>query len=360
MPDLGPEFGFGRSPADQPSLEAIARSDRFLDALATRESVDVADPDDELLAALLEEWRDDLRWPPASALVSDEEAAVALQIGLAARQRTRRALAMVGSVAAAVLALGGFGAMVGTAHPGDALYGVHTMLFGEPPSLHDEQVELSAKTELAQVQQMIAQGQWDQAQNKLAAVSSTVQSVNDSNRKQGLIDQVNQLNAKVATHDPNATLTPSSPPTTGAVSPSASVSVSGASSSTALSPPEATSGTSTSPSATDATTTVTTSGPAATSTPSTSSVASSSPSTPSSPPSTPSSPQQHTAAGTTSTNSAPAQSPSQVVSVTPTTPSAAPSASSSVPKAGETAAQTTVATSPVLSSHPQSVPNAGG
>jgi hypothetical protein len=349
MPDFTSDFG--RSPADQPSLEAIACTDRFLDALATRESVDVADPDDEVLAALLEEWRDDLRWPPASALVSEQEAAAALQIGLAARQRTRRALAMVGSLAAAVLALGGFGAMVGTAHPGDALYGVHTMLFGEPSSAHDDAVELAAKTELAKVQQMITQGQWDQAQDKLAAVSSTVQSVNDSNRKQGLIDQVNQLNAKVATRDPNATLTPSPSPTTGAVSPSASASVSGASSTTASSPPEATSGTSTSP--TDATTTASTTSPAATSTPSTSPVASS-------PPSTPSSPLQQTAAGTTSTNSAPAQSPSQVVSVTPTTASAAPS--TSVPRAGETALQTTsgVASSPVLSTAGQPVPAIGG
>ncbi|ORB14295.1 anti-sigma-D factor RsdA [Mycobacterium noviomagense] len=341
---------FGRSPADQPSLEAIARSDRFLDALATRESVDVADPDDEVLAALLEEWRDDLRWPEASALVSEEEAAVALQIGLAARQRTRRALAMVGSVAAAVLALGGSGAMVGTAHPGDALYGVHTMLFGEPSSAHDDAVELAAKTELAQVQQMIAQGQWDQAQDKLAAVSSTVQSVNDSNRKQGLIDQVNQLNAKVATRDPNATLTPSSAPTSGTGSPSVSASVSAASSTTASAPPEATSSTSIGPSATDATTT----SPAASSSPSTSPAASSSPT------SAPSSPLQQTA-GTTSPNSAPAQSPSQVVSVTPATPSAAPSANTSVPKAGDTAAQTSAAaTSPVLTPSPQPVPGAGG
>jgi hypothetical protein len=345
MPDFE---GFGRSPGDQPSLEAIARTDRFLDALATRESVDVVDPDDEVLAALLEEWRDDLRWPPASALVSEQEAAAALQVGLAARQRTRRALAMVGSAAAAVLALGGFGAMVGTAHPGDALYGVHAMLFGEPSSAHDDAVELAAKTELAEVQQMIAQGQWDQAQNKLAAVSSTVQSVNDSNRKQGLIDQVNQLNAKVATRDPNATLTPSS---SGSVSPSASATMSGASSTTESAPPEATS--STSPSATGATTTVTTTGPASASTPSSSPVASS-------PPSTVSSPSQQTAAGTTSTNSAPTQSPSQVVSVTPTTPSAAPPASSSVTKAGETAAQTTPATSPALSPNPQPAPAPGG
>ncbi|EUA07319.1 hypothetical protein I553_0540 [Mycobacterium xenopi 4042] len=302
-----------RSPAEQPSLDAIARSDRFLDALATRERVDVADHDDEVLAALLEEWRDDLRWPPASALVSEHEAVAALQHGLAARQRTRRALAMVGSMAAAVLALGGFGALVGTAHPGDALYGVHTMLFGEPPSVHDDEVELAAKSELAKVQQMIAQGQWEQAQGKLAAVSDSVQTVNDSNRKQGLIDEVNQLNAKVASRDPNATLPSSSPATSAPVSSVGPTSTSGGSPTA-----ETTSGTTTSAS-TEATTsvtttTVTTTSPAATSTPSST---------------TPSSPQA--AWASTSTSSVPAQSPSQAVSVTPTTTAASPSTSPACP-----------------------------
>jgi hypothetical protein len=217
---------FSRTPADQPALEELARVDRFVDALAAREAVEFADPGDDVLAALLEEWRDELRWPPASALVSPDEAVAALNSGLAAARDRRRMLASIGSVAAAVLAFGGFGAMVGDARPGDPLYGIHTMLFGEPPSVHDEQIELSAKTELAKVQQMIAQGQWDQAQDRLAAVNDTVQTVNDTTRKQNLIDQVNQLNAKVATRDPNATVTPSSVPYPGGDAPSASATVS--------------------------------------------------------------------------------------------------------------------------------------
>jgi hypothetical protein len=217
---------FGRTPADQPALGELARIDRFVDALAAREPVEFADPGDDVLAALLEEWRDELRWPPASALVSPDEAVAALNNGLAAARDRRRVLASIGSVAAAVLAFGGFGAMVGDARPGDPLYGIHTMLFGEPPSVHDEQIELSAKTELAKVQQMIAQGQWDQAQDRLAAVNDTVQTVNDTTRKQNLIDQVNQLNAKVVTHDPNATVAPSSVPNPGGDAPSASATVS--------------------------------------------------------------------------------------------------------------------------------------
>lgn len=210
-------------PADQPALDAVVRTEQFVDALATRAAAEFADTGDDVLAALLEEWRDDLRWPPASALVSDAEAIAALERGLAARRQNRRGLAVAGSVAAAVLALGGFGAMVGDAHPGDSLYGAHRVLFGEQPSVHDDQIELAAKNELAEVQQMIAQGQWDQAQDRLSAVSDTVQTVNDTNRKQNLIDQVNELNAKVATRDPNATL----PPDPAVIPPSASVPASG-------------------------------------------------------------------------------------------------------------------------------------
>lgn len=190
---------------DRPDLAALARSDRLLDALGTRHPVDSVDfqPGDQALAALLEDWRDELRWAPASTLVSEAEAITALKSGRAVGRGVRRGLTLLGSTAATVLTLGGLGALVGSAQPGDALYGVQTMLFGEPPSVHDDRIALDAKTDLEQVQQMITQGQWDQAQDKLTAVSSNVQTVNDEGRKQDLIDQVNRLNAKVANRNPN-------------------------------------------------------------------------------------------------------------------------------------------------------------
>lgn len=196
--------------ADPPALDVLANTNRFLDALAAREPVDFTDAGDDALAGLLEEWRDELRWPPASALVSEDQAVAALESGLAARQRRRRGMMVAGSVAAAVLAFGGFGSMVGDAQPGDSFYSLHALVFGEAASVHDDEIELAAKSELAEVEQMIAQGRWDQAQNRLAAVNDTVQNVNDTNRKQNLIDRVNQLNAKVSTRDPNATVTPDS------------------------------------------------------------------------------------------------------------------------------------------------------
>lgn len=75
----------------------------------------------------------------------------------------------------------------------------------------DDQIVLSAKANLAKVEQMIAQGQWAEAQDELAEVSSTVQAVTDGSRRQDLINEVNLLNTKVETRDPNATLRPGSP-----------------------------------------------------------------------------------------------------------------------------------------------------
>lgn len=189
----------------EPTLAELVRTDQLIDALAAREPAEFTDGDDDALAALLADWRDELRRARASALVSEPEAMAALERGLAERPRRRRVPALAGTVAAALLTLGGFGAMVGGAQPGDALYGIRTVLLGEPPSVHDDGVALTAKTELEQVQQMIDQGQWDQAQDKLATVSDRVQTVNDTDRKQDLVDQVNRLNAKVANRDPNAT-----------------------------------------------------------------------------------------------------------------------------------------------------------
>ncbi|KAA8965292.1 anti-sigma-D factor RsdA [Mycobacterium sp.] len=190
-------------------VSALARSDRLLDALASGaplESLDAGEPGDRELAALLADWRDECRRAPVGDLVSEQEAIAALHAGRVAGRRSPRGLALAGSVAASVLALGGFGALVGGAEPGDPLYGVHTALFGEPPTVHDDRIVLTAKTELEQVQHMINQGRWDEAQRKLVAVGNNVQAVNDQGRRRELIDRVNRLHAKVVTRDPNASV----------------------------------------------------------------------------------------------------------------------------------------------------------
>jgi anti-sigma-D factor RsdA-like protein len=207
-----PEFGF----SDRPGLDELSRSDLLLDALAERQRIDVDDPNDDALATLLGDWRDDLRWPPASALVSPEEAVGALRAGMVEQRRGRRGLATIGSVAATLLVLSGFGAMVVEARPGGTLYGMHSMFFDEG---NQNQTMLSAKADLAKVQQLIDKGQWTQAEDQLAEVSSTVQSMNDSAGRKDLLEEINLLNVRVDSRDPNATLPPAAPPPSSAVLP---------------------------------------------------------------------------------------------------------------------------------------------
>ena len=126
-----PDFGRWSANGGDPSLNEINRTDRFLDALANQQPVYSTDPSEAELAQLMAGWRDELRTPPLMSPVTPRDAVVALTRAVESRKRTRTSMALVGSVAAAVLCLGGFGAVVAGAGPGDALYGLHTMLFGE-------------------------------------------------------------------------------------------------------------------------------------------------------------------------------------------------------------------------------------
>lgn len=330
-------FDFGN---DQPALDEVAQTDLLLDALATRTEFAFDDPgsfEDEALTALLGEWRDDLRWPPASALVSQDEAEDALRDGMMDRNRGRRGLAAVGSVAATLLVLSGFGAVVGDARPGDLLYGLHAMMFNEP-RVSDDQIVLSAKADLAKVEQMIAQGKWDQAQTQLAEVSSSLQSVNDGGRRQGLLDEVNQLNTKVEKRDPNATVRPAAPPTTELAVPSVPANSrapqppapagtpslpAAVEESTTPATPEPVDSTSPSPTLTPTTTTpaATTTSPSASPTPSTTTTK---PKKSTTTPSTSPAPSAQPTTTTPTTKGKPTSSTSVTPSTTPNTPAAGP------------------------------------
>ncbi len=206
-----PDFGRWSANGGDPSLNEINRTDRFLDALASQQPVYSTDRGEAELANLLAGWRDELREPPLMAPVTPRDAAAALRRAIEARKRTRTSMAVVGSVAAAVLCLGGFGALVAGAGPGDALYGLHTTLFGEQKQTRGDAVMLASQ-QLAEVQQLIDEGQWDAAQDKLQTLTTTVATVNDVEQKQQLVTQWQDLTVKVDAKDPNATLPPGVPP----------------------------------------------------------------------------------------------------------------------------------------------------
>ncbi len=352
-------------------MEAVLRTDSFVDALATGGPVAPQDAADAELAALLGGWRDEMRQPPATDLITESEAIAALSAGLGGKRgggirdrrgtppaplvprRSHRGLSIIGAAAAAVLGIGGFGAVVAGSGPGDTLYGVRSMLFGAPKEVRDDQVALAAKTELAQVQNLIAQGDWQQAQDKLVAVSTQVASIGDQQQKQELLDQFNDLSAKVVERDPEAiappgityTVPPSAAELVPAVAPTSTPSAPPPSESS-TSPESATSSAATSGTESSAPSTPSSSGAPSTSasasSPSTSAPSTSAPSTSagatSASPSTSASQQNQQT--TTATSAAPATS-TATRSATPTTTSAPAAAASTTPEASQQADEAT-------------------
>jgi hypothetical protein len=207
-----PDFGRWTSNGGDPSLNEINRTDRFLDALASQQAVYSTDPGEAELAHLLAGWRDEVRDPPLRAVVTPRDAVIALDRATTTRKRRRTSMAVVGSLAAAVLCLGGFGAVIAGAGPGDPLYGLRTMLFGEQTQAPRTDAVNLASQQLAEVQQLIDQGQWDAAQDKLETLTTTVATVNDVEQKQELVEQWQDLTVKVETKDVNATVPPNVPP----------------------------------------------------------------------------------------------------------------------------------------------------
>ncbi|QZT63504.1 anti-sigma-D factor RsdA [Mycolicibacterium austroafricanum] len=346
-----PDYGRWNSGGD-PSLNEINRTDQFLDALASQQPVYATDRGEAELAHLLAGWRDDVRETPMGHVLTAEDAAIALG-RVAKPPRRRLSLAVIGSAAAAVLAIGGVGAVVAGSGPGDALYGVRTMLFGEQAQTRDDAVILAAQTEMQQVQQLIEQGDWAGAQAKLEAVTTTVATVTDVERKQELVTQWQELTVKVEAQDPVATVPPGSPLPTfpdvpvAVLDPGTSSSeTTGTAPSSETSPTSPSETSPTSPSETSPTS------PSETTSPAPSSETTSVPTTTPSP--TPS-----TAPTTTSVGAAPPPSSSAPATTTPTSTTAtrAPSATSTTVVQSTTTTSARLSTSSSVAAPPTPTPS---
>lgn len=314
-----PDFGRWTSNGGDPSLNEINRSEKFIEALSLERQVYATDREEAELAVLLAGWRDDARRAPMAGIATPREAVKALDKATG-QGRVRLPMALVGSMAAAVLCLGGFGAAVYGSGPGDALYGVRGLVFGSAPVTGDVGVEL-ASSELKQVQQLIDEGQWEQAQQKLQTITTTVATVDDEQRKQELVDQWQQLSVKVENRDPNATVPPDAPPV---VLPEVTVTTTPSSPSTPGETPTSTPTTGPSISPTEPT-----SGSETPTSPSenpTSQPGTTQPSTPSPSTTAPSGSNETTSAPATATETSPAPSPSATRTSSAPTTSAAPAA----------------------------------
>ncbi len=352
MPDFGRWNGGG-----DPSLNEINRTDQFLDALAGQQPVYATDRGEAELAQLLAGWRDDVRETPMNDVVTLQEATAALERVTSPARRRRLSLAVVGSTAAAVLCLGGFGAVIAGSGPGDALYGLRTVLFGEQEQTRDDAVALAAQTEMQQVQKLIEQGDWQGAQAKLEAVTTTVATVGDDQRKAELVSQWQELTVKVEAQNPAATVQPGAPlPTFPVVSvdpsavlpppPSDTTSVTGPSDTTSVTSGEATSSPTSSPTPTPNPSSSVDATPSSTVAP----TSATQPATPSTTPPPPSTTPRTTPPPSTSTSAAVAPTTTTSVVAQQSTTTAAPRASTAAPtsSAGPSVAPPASTTQPVV------------
>ncbi len=319
-----PDFGRWTANGGDPSLNEINRTDRFIDALSAEQPVYSTDAGEAELAGLLAGWRDEIRDAPLRTALTPRDAVIALDRAAASRHRRRLSFAVVGSVAAAVLCLGGFGAVIAGAGPGDPLYGLRTMLFGEQQQTREDPVMLASQ-QLAEVQQLIDQGQWDAAQEKLQTLTTTVATVNDVEQKQELVTQWQEMTVKVDSQDAAATIPPNVPPP---VFPDVPVPVTVG--------PETTTSTTTPTSPSDTTTSVATSPSDTTTTSPTTSPTTTSPTATTSPTTTTTSPTSPTTTTTTTTTPVPVTPPVQLPVVTsvqkpPSTPIPTPPPNTPIP-----------------------------
>ncbi|EFI31984.1 predicted protein [Mycobacterium tuberculosis 94_M4241A] len=106
-------------------------------------------------------------------------------------------------MAAALLVLSGFGAVVADARPGDLLYGLHAMMFNRS-RVSDDQIVLSAKANLAKVEQMVcSMGRGRRMRMSWLRSAAPCRPVTDGISRQDLINEVIVLNNKVEARDPD-------------------------------------------------------------------------------------------------------------------------------------------------------------
>lgn len=305
-------------------LAALRRTNRMIDAIAADLPVATSDSDEYAVAMMLAAWREDVGREPMPAKPTLGQARNALRDR---GGRSRMLATTVGSAAAVTLLFGGFGAAVYQSHPGDALYGLRTSLFGAPPAVRTDPVVLSAQTELAQVEKLISQGDWEEAQQQLGVAAARVNEVGDAQQKAELASRVQQAEVRIDAKDPQATVPPEMVTETPRIM---------------LSPPSIAPITSTTTTSTTSTTSAstTTSDSTSASTSTTETSGSASPSMSSS--------TSTSATASTSVTSVPTSTPT-TVTITTTPPSSAATITSTPASATETTTAPSVSTAPTTS-----------
>ncbi|MDX6553469.1 MAG: hypothetical protein QOH74_1957 [Gaiellales bacterium] len=187
-------------------LSAVQADDALLDALGGSDPKIADGLGDQELNALLLAWRRDIDSEPLAELVDTDTAVSTVKTAALAkrhghRERRRRMLVPV-AAAAAVLAIAftGTGLAARDAQPGDTLWGLTKVLYGD----HARSIEAAAaaRVDLEKANIALASGRIDDARKALDDAQAALRQVSVEDHLAQLMEQHRQLSAQLESPNP--------------------------------------------------------------------------------------------------------------------------------------------------------------
>jgi hypothetical protein len=182
----------------------VRADDTLIASLGQAEDLQIDDPIDERLAALLRAWRDDVHAEPQRGL--DLGAAVSA-LASAPRSRVPKQSPfgpLATAAAVLVVVFVGLGLAARDAEPGDALWGVTKVLYSD--KARSVEAAVTVRTKLDQATELLQTGDRKAALAALQEAQQKLPGVAAEDGKQELASQAQQLMAQLA--DPSAALPP--------------------------------------------------------------------------------------------------------------------------------------------------------
>ncbi|GGK56858.1 anti-sigma-D factor RsdA [Nocardia camponoti] len=205
-------------------IAAVRGDDALIDAIASDGLVHTNSPEEFQLASLLADWRGELLSTPMPAgpnldtvfaAVNQEIGARGVRVGASSRGRLRLVRPLLASAAALAVVFGGLTGLSYNAAPGDALWKVKEVVFSEQAQ---STVVAQADGDLVAAQNLIAQGNPEQAKALLEQASNAAGQVNDPGKRDDLAARWHQLREQlmkvapeIGAQLPKTTLPPATP-----------------------------------------------------------------------------------------------------------------------------------------------------
>ena len=197
-------------PDDETSVDlaAVRRDDALIDAISGNGLVETKNTEEYELATLLADWRAEILAEPMPAGPDLDEVVAAVDRELGARKtltavppttpsrarskgQLRLLRPLAGAAALVAVAVGAATAVSYGAEPGDPLWGVKQVVFSEQAQSTEARIDTAST--LQRAEQLIAQGNADEARELLTSAESRSGDVRDAGERDALGDWMQRL-----------------------------------------------------------------------------------------------------------------------------------------------------------------------